>query len=142
MQTDALRAAITPNAQVPTEGQPPDEQSAATEPIGARRARNMTGAMLERELTADNDNAQGAEPQQPKYNQSKGESDEQFAARLKRMEARDRREAERAKEQPQARIEAGATRARFQLLTPRPERQFDGANLNPNEQVSQSGSVF
>ena len=100
MQTDALRAAITPNAQVPTEGQPPDEQSAATEPINARRARNMTGAMLERELTADNDNAKEAEPQKPKYNQSKNETDEQFAKRLKRMEARDRREAAREKEQP------------------------------------------
>ena len=75
------------------------EQSAASELTGARRARNMTGAMLERELTADNDNAK-AEAEKPKYTPFKGENEEQFAARVARLEARAQREAARAKEQP------------------------------------------
>ena len=98
MRADALLAAIAPDAA--REGRGQGEQSAASEPAGARRAQNMTGALLKDQLTVDNDNTQDAEPKEPKYKQAKGESDEQFAARLKRMEARDRREAERAKEQP------------------------------------------
>ena len=98
MRAEALLMAITPDAA--TEGQGQGEQSAASEPAGARRARNMTGAMLERELTADNDNAKDAEPEKPKYTPFKGENEAQFAARVARLEARARREAERAKEQP------------------------------------------
>ena len=98
MRAEALLTAITPDAA--SEGQGQGEQSAASEPAGARRARNMTGAMLERELTADNDNAKDAEADNPKYTRFKNDTDEEFAARVARLEARARREAARAKEQP------------------------------------------
>ena len=98
MRADELLMAITPDAA--SEGRGQGEQSAASEPAGARHAQNMTGAMLERELTADNANAKDAEAEKPKYTPFKGENEEQFAARVERLEARARREAARAKEQP------------------------------------------
>ena len=97
-QARDLCAAIMQDGSAATE-RAQGEQSAASAPAGARRARNLTGAMLERELTADNDNAK-AEADKPKYTPFKGENEEQFAARVARLEARARREAARAKEQP------------------------------------------
>jgi hypothetical protein len=69
-----------------------------TETLAPREAKDRTAPGLERELTADNDNA--PETTTPKYTPFKGESEAQFAARLERMKARDEREQQREKEQP------------------------------------------
>ena len=96
MRADALLMAITPDAA--TEGRGQGEQSAASEPAGARRAQNMTGAMLKDELTADK--AKEVEPEKPKYKRFKNETEAEFAKRVELLEERARREAARAKEQP------------------------------------------
>ena len=96
-QAGDLRAALTPSA---TQGTPPDDETTKLIPRGAK---NLTAPQSERALTASNDNAppdQQKEKQKPQYTPFKGESEEQFAARVTRLEERAKREAERQKEVP------------------------------------------